>query len=473
MEQSNNNHYILIGGGFVIPAAYFDELLSEPLRKAEITYSIIEDINKYYQGNFNFKPVLFIKINDAFYKDFLSAQRGELLYDLISNSLTLLWQMFKEIDAKEDYKLKDASVNKFDILYSAKDQNQLHFSFSFSLIANEEQQSWNQMIDLIKKYETNDEIIYKLVNGIHAQKDNIRFFNYNPNNFQWDILNPLQEETLRLSKEYYDYKKDKRIKKPHLFLTKENYKKHFVWDSDQWILHIQNIQIILAQPNDISLYISLFEKNLNDAKKIYNEEYSKRGKYPFNQLLKENETKKIYDYFENIITAVIFSYTAIEAFVNICIIDEYEYTEIKDDKPITHSKEAILKNFPLRKKLKSMLTQILQTPDPTKESWWERFINLEKTRNEIIHTKQSKSEERYSSFLTKNIFEYVEVSKEIIEFYGNYIDANLKGLLIDYPYGYGYDNVLPYFISDESYEKHWRNLHGIPENPAWEKSSEK
>lgn len=120
-----------------------------------------------------------------------------------------------------------------------------------------------------------------------------------------------------------------------------------------------------------------------------------------------------------------------------------------------------------------MLKQILKTPDPTKEDWWQQFIKLEEIRDEIIHTKESKSEERYSSFLSKNIFKQIEISKEIISFYGYYIEKNVRDLLADYPYDFGYDNVLPYFISDEDYDKHMRNLRGIPENPAWEKNPEK
>lgn len=86
----------------------------------------------------------------------------------------------------------------------------------------------------------------------------------------------------------------------------------------------------MSQPNDISLYINLFEINLTKAKKIYNEEYDSRKKFIYNQLLSEDETKQFYDYFEYIISAVVFSYTALEAFVNICIIDGYEY--IRNDK---------------------------------------------------------------------------------------------------------------------------------------------
>ena len=108
----------------------------------------------------------------------------------------------------------------------------------------QEQRAWNEMIDLVKKYESDDERIVSLVKGIHAQKENIRFFVYDIKESKWYILNPLLDETLRLSNEYYEYKKDSRTRKPCIMLTEENYNNRFLWDENQWILRMENLSII-------------------------------------------------------------------------------------------------------------------------------------------------------------------------------------------------------------------------------------
>jgi hypothetical protein len=117
-----------------------------------------------------------------------------------------------------------------------------------------------------------------------------------------------------------------------------------------------------------------------------------------------------------------------------------------------YSKEAIERNFSLRDKLKLILPKVLQTPDPTKEPWWGHFIELEEIRNEVIHTKQSKSEERYSFFLNKRIFTIIRCNRVVIEYYGQFIDKHQRGILFDYPYGYGFDSVPPSFMSNEDFQ---------------------
>jgi len=104
---------------------------------------------------------------------------------------------------------------------------------------------------------------------------------------------------------------------------------------------------------------------------------------------------------------------------------------------------------------------IINTPDPSTEKWWDSFINLENLRDEIIHTKQSKSEERYSHFLSKKVFKTIEIHKEIITYYGNYISKNKEELLEKFPYNFGFDNSFLGLMDDEGYKKSYKILHNI------------
>lgn len=79
-------------------------------------------------------------------------------------------------------------------------------------------------------------------------------------------------------------------------------------------------------------------------------------------------------------------------------------------------------------------------------------------RNEIIHTKQSNSEERYSKLLSKSIFQHIESHKSAIKFYSAYIKANYKDLLSEIPYNIGYDDLFPKMISDGNFQEIYDDL---------------
>lgn len=77
-----------------------------------------------------------------------------------------------------------------------------------------------------------------------------------------------------------------------------------------------------------------------------------------------------------------------------------------------------------------MLPEILGSPNPSQEPWWQKFILLEDIRDQIIHTKQSNSEEKYSFPLMRYIFELIETSKEIVRYYGVYITSPKSNMIV-------------------------------------------
>jgi len=273
------------------------------------------------------------------------------------------------------------------------------------------------------------------------------------------VLNPLLEVGREIN-EKYRKGKDDRIKKPHIMLNKDNFNKYFVFDTN-WVLVFDHLETMLIRPNDVALYSSISDKNLAAAKDFYNKTIIPRhGQYggAFPTLQKQQE---YYDYFELIITSIIFAYTALEAFANICIPNGWEH--IKETKGVKtiYSKGAIERTFSLQDKFKIMLKNILQTPDPTSSNWWQDFIKLEDIRNEISHTKQAKSEERYSRILSQDVFNIIENHKEIISYYGRYISKNRKELLEEFPYKFGYDDFIPSLMTNKNYEKSYKAIHNI------------
>ena len=118
-----------------------------------------------------------------------------------------------------------------------------------------------------------------------------------------------------------------------------------------------------------------------------------------------------------------------------------------------YSKMAIERKFSLRDKFKDMLSILFKTSKITDEKWWNKFIKLEEIRNEIIHTKEASSEERYSKLLNKEIFDLIDVHKEVISFFGYFISQNSQQTMSVFPYKFGFDEFIPSLTSEESFKK--------------------
>lgn len=258
----------------------------------------------------------------------------------------------------------------------------------------------------------------------------------------------------------YINKTDWRVRKPHVVFLKDNPTRKIVL-SNNWVLESDKLETMLDKPNDVAIYSNISLNALNDAIIFHKEEIVPRVNSGFlSKPLNQTKLKKYYDYFEKIITAVVFAYTSIEAFANICIPTDYTYEEEKNGKKNIYNKADIEKTFSLRDKFKKNLPEILDSDNPCEEKWWTRFTELENLRNEIIHSKESKSEERYSKLLSSKIFKKVEVHKEVIEFFGKYIKQNKYKLLDDYPNNFGFDSYKVKLMSKENFYRSVKVIRG-------------
>lgn len=250
--------------------------------------------------------------------------------------------------------------------------------------------------------------------------------------------------------------RDKREKKPFILFCESDFTK-YISLSSSWILSLGNHQIHLIQPNDIALYSNITEAEILRAKAFYSEKilpyvtHTSGGLIP---VIPDSESLYL-DYFESIIKAVIFSFTSLETFSNICLPYDYEFTDPNGKK---FNREKIERYKPLEYKLEYVLTDILQSGNPTKETWWPTFQKLKDIRDQIIHSKPSKAEERYALFLSPDIFNTIECYKEVLNYYGHYINANYEILLDEYPYGFGFDDFAIKYTDEETIEQHHIDL---------------
>lgn len=179
-------------------------------------------------------------------------------------------------------------------------------------------------------------------------------------------------------------------------------------------------------PNNIALLLSTSEKALKSARNIYDGSLSNSeieidiDRMNKNQKHKLGEVSSlICDYLENIQTAIVFGYTALEAFVNLSIPSDYQYKAEMNNTGVAkiYDKKAIERLLPLREKIKHILTIIYETSTIDNKKWWGNFTNLENYRNDIIHQKSIEHTEFYKTYFKPGIFKVCNSPVEVMQFF--------------------------------------------------------
>lgn len=181
-------------------------------------------------------------------------------------------------------------------------------------------------------------------------------------------------------------------------------------------------------PNNIGILLSISTKSLLRAEKIYdgylNPDKVNHLKGLENKDKKENiiiKSKIVYDYIESVQSAIVFGYTALEAFSNISIPENYLYKPEKSSKGIVeiYDKEAIERWIPLKTKIGEILVDVYKTKNIKLTNLWNQFLQVEEFRNEIIHQKTINSTDFYKKYFKKDFFELCKIFELIIKFYFN------------------------------------------------------
>src|SRR5690554_5643702 len=395
-------------------------------------------------------PIISIYINNSFIEHYKIVNPTlKLFYNHLKTTLIPLAKIAKPIHDQLEFSRHKPFIF-LAVYYKTNDDIVFKFLFDGKESDEEYIQLIKEISDLIILYnqkEGNEELKTSIKNSF-TQNKQIKYFIYEG---KWVVLNPLIEISREINKEYLAGK-DNRVSKPHILMQRDNYSKYFILDSN-WVLEFDDLDTLLMKPNDVSLYSSVSMKNKNEAEMFYNEVILPRLQEYGGAFPSYKKQTEYYNYFELIITSIIFAYTSLEAFANICIPNNYEYVTDKAGVKTIYSKSAIERKFPLRDKFKKILSNLLKIPNITNEKWWNKFIRLEDVRNEIIHTKDASAEERYSKLLSKEIFALIEVHTEIISFFGLYISQNRQEIMSKFPYKFGYDEFIPSLTNKESFDK--------------------
>lgn len=179
-------------------------------------------------------------------------------------------------------------------------------------------------------------------------------------------------------------------------------------------------------PNNIALMLSVSSKAMNEARRLLTEDIVGSGveldvtRMEMNKIeLLQALSSKVCDYLEGIQTSIVFGYTALEAFVNLSIPDDYKYSRPRKREGVSEEmdKAEIERFLPLKVKLKDILTEVYKTERLERQGFWGKFSTLEKYRNEIIHQKTITHTEFFKDFFKSSVVGVCQSPSDIIHFF--------------------------------------------------------
>ncbi|NTV06152.1 MAG: hypothetical protein HGA59_06545 [Chlorobiaceae bacterium] len=177
-----------------------------------------------------------------------------------------------------------------------------------------------------------------------------------------------------------------------------------------------SIEINFPPPSLTALYLSMANKNYDASKELY--------EMVINDCIND-EYCNLFDYYELSISAILFSFSAIESFANEKIAqDKYYEKKFKNGIYGALSSDSI-EWLSLDEKIGDVLPQQLNIQTIKGTTLWQSYINLRKIRNKIVHP--TKKDLNRSNILTgkypvniwhnlikSNDKKYPEVAKKII-----------------------------------------------------------
>lgn len=138
-----------------------------------------------------------------------------------------------------------------------------------------------------------------------------------------------------------------------------------------------------AFPSQPALFLSLARRAFEMAAAV-----DQRAIFvPWHGAIAARNATELFDYFENLMSHLIFSFNAIEAFANWKIPEDYIHKTVHKGMAVTRQRTEILERSTLEEKLAVILPAILNVKSPKGTRVWERFVDLKRMRDRITHPK--------------------------------------------------------------------------------------
>jgi len=142
--------------------------------------------------------------------------------------------------------------------------------------------------------------------------------------------------------------------------------------------------LVLHVPNATALFLNSSHRAFAEASVILKQHKITAGHTPTVMFGSDDEA---FTWLENMMTSIVSAYTAVEAFVNQSIPDDFKFEINKAGVIKVFEKSDIERRFPLKEKLSSVLPSALALTNPVGHKGWNKFCRLEGMRDRIIHMK--------------------------------------------------------------------------------------
>lgn len=260
------------------------------------------------------------------------------------------------------------------------------------------------------------------------------------------ILENYSEYDSNLPKNFGYKFPDNRCTQPFIFHNKKD--DQLVYLVKTIDLKIEEKNVCFSLPNEIGISLNIYLEACKKAQKLKEE---------LKAIIKEqkdfydHKIKLLYDYIEQVQIALIFSYRALESFCNSIIPYDFVYKK-KNSKGIEESYGVleIERWIPTSEKLVNIVPKILNCEAPKQKEFWSFFKDLEKLRNEVIHSKKSNSVEITKNLLSNDIIKILNSSLDVLNYY---LEQDISNEA--FPLGFVQQGFKLHFIDDPDEVFQW------------------
>ena len=142
-------------------------------------------------------------------------------------------------------------------------------------------------------------------------------------------------------------------------------------------------------PSAPAIFLSLSYRAHRSSEKAFR--LARFGDYKVT-LNDDGANEAAFDFFETRVQHAIFAFTALEAYANECIPDPFTWTTKKSrkgapDEEVTYDREGTERFVSLPEKLDAILPNVFSVASIKGRVQWERFQNLKRLRDRLIHVK--------------------------------------------------------------------------------------
>ncbi|MCX6187408.1 MAG: hypothetical protein NTU43_10500 [Bacteroidetes bacterium] len=403
-------------------------------------------------------------LNFEFTSEYFGSIFNTIYHESFLNKFISYLENYKIIDLGIKYKttVPDSSGN-VAFLYLILDLGDIRMNFMIPAFSEVSlyKSCIEKSFSFAKEYleaKGKSELKQKIKLAFKVNSGNVIFLNYDEVNCEWIIIDILKKAT----SDVHNSKKsaiEKRASKPEIYFNNSDLRQYIDFGKKQ-IINTSFQNYFLTKPNDVALYSSISDKNIELAKTLGKKLFYRNDR--LTTFVPQESESDYYDFFEFIVTGIITAYTAIECFVNICIDYDFKFEEQKNG--IVHkiyTKSGIEREFSLKEKIKNVLPKSIGVKPPTSEPWWNEFLELEKLRDEVIHSKESKSDYRYSQYLDTKVYKTIDAHKLLIKYYCKALLNRNDAILTKLPYGFGNDQTSPIVLEENSFNDLFNQIHGI------------